>query len=71
MDKPKNYISALSWNRTEFYFNVHEQTWQMADYTVLTEQHDATEADITGARIRARAECFAADNIGLHKYIEA
>ena len=71
MDKPKNYISALSWNRTEFYFNVHEQTWQMADCTVLTEQHDATGTDIADARIRARAERFAADNIGLHPYVEA
>jgi len=71
MATPKQYISAYSWNGTEFYFNVHELTWQMADNTVLTEQHEATAVDITDARICARNENFAADRIGLHTYTSA
>jgi len=71
MNTPKNYIAAQSWNRTWFYFNVIEQTWEMADDTVLTMEHDATEEDMVGARIRAKAEGFAADNMQLIAYTEA
>lgn len=71
MSTTKNYISANSWNGTEFYFNVYEQTWERADDTVLTEQHDATEADLADARIRAKAENFAADQMQLLEYVEA
>lgn len=71
MSTPKQYISATSWNGTEFYFNVHEQAWQMADNTVLTEEHDATEEDMVDARIRAKAEGFAGEDMQLHTYIAA
>ena len=41
------------------------------DNTVLTEEHDATEEDMVDARIRAKAEGFAGEDMQLHTYIAA
>jgi hypothetical protein len=71
MKAPKKYITAKSWNGTEFYFNVYGQTWEMAEDTVLTQEHDATEEDLPDARIRAKAETFLAYEMQLLEYMEA
>ena len=68
---PTKFITAQSWNGTWFYFNVEEQTWEMADNTVLDMRHNATEEDLAGARIRAKAENFAGQNMELVEYIAA
>lgn len=70
MSTPNKYITAQSWNGTEFYFNVYEQTWQRAEDTALSQEHDATDADMADALIRARAEKFMADNIELVEYVD-
>jgi hypothetical protein len=68
---PVRYISARSWNRTEFYFNVTRQTWERADDVVLCSEHNADESDMVGARIVAKAENFAAQDMGIYDYVEA
>lgn len=67
---PTRYISALSWNGTEFYFNTIELTWEPADNTVLTMAHNATDADIVEARMAAKREDFLADGLAIHEYVE-
>jgi len=68
---PTRFISAYSWNSTEFYFNTCKLTWERAEDTCLTAAHDATDADIAEAMAAARREDFAADRIAIHQYVEA
>lgn len=67
---PARYISAKSWNGTEFYFNTVELTWDMADNTVLTMAHNATDADLLEARMAAKRESFLAEGLAIHEYVE-
>lgn len=67
---PTRFISAYSWNGTEFYFNTRELTWERAEDTCLSAAHDATDADMAEAMAAAMREDFAAHQCALHEYVE-